>query len=245
MHVSTLTSQLVEAAWCVRLRGGVPLVVLDLDGTLYASAARTWRILQEFARRHTGDHPALATSLASLRVGEVAYLVEDTLAQVGVTDPEFIAAICEFWQARFFTDEYVLHDLPTPGAVAFVQRLFRDGLVPCYLTGRPAPTMLCGTVRALQRDGFPVGTVGTRLVLKEDVQTPDEDYKRRAIVELRRTGEVVGAFDNEPALCNLFRHEFPDAVVVHLDTVYGTGAPALASGIVQLGDFLDMAGALS
>lgn len=238
MQISAITSRLLAAARNAHARGRSPLVVLDLDGTLYASTVRTWRILQEFAHRYATRHPRFVAAMAHLRVEDVTYLVEDTLARVGFEDESVLDDVRAFWNERFFTDEYVLHDLPTPGAVEFVRGLWAGGIVPIYLTGRPAPTMLIGTVRALQRDGFPVGTGNTRLVLKEDSRTPDDEYKKRVASHLEEGGEVVGAFDNEPGLCNLFRRSFPDALVVHLATTHSPGAPDLDPGVEQVPNFL-------
>ena len=217
-----------------------PLVVLDLDGTLYNGNPRTLRILQEFAHQHARRYPELAREIDRLSVADLAYRVRDTLTGAGVRDPGAIAAVEAFWFERFFTNEYVVYDLPTPGAVEFVRAIHAAGAVPTYLTGRDAPNMLMGTVRSLQRDGFPVGTVDTRLVLKDAFETPDEPYKRSIIKHLQATGEVVGVFDNEPGLCNLFREAFPEAVVVWLDTVCAPGSPPLAEGVATLTDFLEM-----
>jgi len=238
MRRDEIAERLLRAARRTHARGRSPLVVLDLDGTLYDSSVRTWRILQEFAHRFASDHPDFVRAVAGLGVGDVTYLVADTLARVGIRDESLLGQVLEFWRQRFFTDEYVLHDLPTPGAVAFVTELHEGGIVPLYLTGRPAPTMLVGTVRVLQRDGFPIGTADTRLVLKEDFATPDDAYKHRVVEQFRESGEVIGAFDNEPGLCNLFRAAFPDALIVHLNTTHSPDAPELDAGIEQIPDFL-------
>jgi hypothetical protein len=238
MRIAEISQQLLSASRSAHSRGRSPLVILDLDGTLYDCTVRTWRILQEFAHRYAAQYPHLVEAIGRLRPGDVTYLVEDTLARAGLADPEVIDQVCTFWQQRFFTDDYVLHDLPTPGAVSFVRKLWEGGIVPIYLTGRPAPTMLVGTVRALQRDGFPVGTVDTRLVLKDDLETPDDEYKQRVVKQLEESGEVIGAFDNEPALCNGFRRSFSSAIIVHLDTTHSPGAPALDPRIEQVPNFL-------
>ncbi|MGM0574672.1 MAG: HAD family hydrolase [Myxococcota bacterium] len=232
-----ITRALLEKAERAKASGRDPLVVLDLDGTLYNNAPRTLRILQEFGHLHAEEHPDLLEAVDRLPAGDLAYKVADTLRDLGVTDPALVRKVESFWFERFFTNEYVAHDLPTPGAVRFVERLYRSAVVPAYLTGRDAPNMLIGTVRTLQRDGFPVGTVDTRIILKDDFQTPDDAYKRSIVEHLRAAGEVVGVFDNEPGLCNLFHEAFPEAITVHLDTSHAPGAPDLAEGITAVPDF--------
>jgi hypothetical protein len=238
MTISSITARLLDAADQVLEQGRTPIVVLDLDGTLYDCAVRSWHILQQFARQGASAFPEQTRAISRLRVDEVGYLVEDALARVGVTDPYLVAQVVEFWRERFFTDEYVLHDAPIAGAVRFVQRLALARIVPFYLSGRDAPHMLVGTVHALRRDGFPVGTLGTRLVLKTDREVPDEVFKRSVVDHLRDAGEVIGAFDNEPGFCNLFREAFPEATVILLDTAHSPGAPRLIAGIDRISDFV-------
>ncbi len=221
--------------------GRAPMVVLDLDGTLYDNRPRTLRIIHEFAHEHAMAHPGLVERVSGLSASELAYKTADSLHAAGVTDEALIKDIERFWFERFFTDAYVIHDLPTPGAVEFVRALQDAGAIPTYLTGRDAPGMLIGTISALQRDGFPVGTVGTRVILKDDFETPDDTYKRSVVAHLRNSGEVVAVFDNEPGLCNLFQDSFPAATVVWLDTACAPGAPPLAPGIATLGDFRPIA----
>ncbi len=237
MSQATLVAGIIEAAGRARAAGRDALAVFDLDGTLYDNSPRTLRILQEFAHLHATEHPALYGRLDTLARGDMAYRVSDTLRSLGVTDEALIEEIERFWFDRFFTDAYVIHDLPNPGAVAFVTRLYEAGVVPAYLTGRDAPNMLLGTVQTLQRDGFPVGTVDTRIILKPEFKMTDAVYKASVVEHLRSAGEVVAAFDNEPGLCNLFYEAFPAAVCVLLDTSHAPGAPPLAPGLHRVPDF--------
>jgi hypothetical protein len=50
-------------------------------------------------------------------------------------------------------------------------------------------------------------------------------------------GHVVGAFDNEPANCNLFLTRWPDAVTVLLDTQRAPHAPPLDPRAAVVRDF--------
>lgn len=225
-----------------RAAGHEPMVVLDLDGTLYNNSLRTLRILQEFAHRHARRYPVLQERVATLPAEGLEYAVEDTLARLGITEPGTIAEVREFWFARFFIDDYVGYDLPVAGAVELVGRLHAAGAVPVYLTGRDAPHMLVGTIRALQRDGFPVGTLDTRIILKDRFERADLEFKTSVVDHLRRLGEVVGAFDNEPGLCNLMKESFPHATVLWLDTCHARGAPPLRPDIPGIRDFAPLLG---
>lgn len=220
--------------------GDDPLVVFDLDGTLYDNTHRTMRILLEFAHTHASSYRALYERLRETSPGHLKYRVADTLAALGFPDPELAQSVTAFWRERFFTDDYCLYDLPLAGAVELVNRVHKAGGVPCYLTGRDAPNMLVGTLRALQRDGFPVGRVETRLILKPSFEMNDDAFKHGVIAHLRKTGRVVGSFDNEPGLCNLFKQSFPEATVAWLDTSHAPGAPELQPDVVRLNDFTEL-----
>jgi hypothetical protein len=221
-------------------QGREGLIAFDLDGTLYDNRPRTLRILTEYGFLRGSERPDLLRAIQALSLSQVQYLVADTLAKVGVVSEEDVRGAIGYWKARFFTNSYVELDLPVPGAVAFVNRLHSAGLTPVYLTGRDAPNMLQGTLRSLQRDGFPAGTVDTRFILKESFERPDEEYKEAVIVSLRRSGEVIAAFDNEPGLCNLFKSSFPSATVGWIRTAYAPGAAAIADGILEVPDFSDL-----
>lgn len=232
-----LTDRLLARIQTEVAAGREPLVIFDLDGTLYDNAPRKLRILVEYLRSRAQDLPELRQRVEALTPKDVGYDIPGTLRSLGVADDGLIDAAQRFWVERFFTNEYIIHDLPNPGAAAFVQRVHAAGGVPVYLTGRDAPRMLLGTLKVLQRDGFPVGLASTRIILKDDAKLADLAYKSSLVPRLRRTGEVVGAFDNEPGICNMFAEAFPDAAVGWLRTVWSDGAPDPAPEVSCLPHF--------
>lgn len=240
MSATTALRTLLDRIEQVAKEGEDPLVVFDLDGTLYDNTHRTLRILLEFAHTHASRYREFYDRIRATSARDLKYRVGDTLAAVGFEDPELAAQVTQFWRERFFTDDYCLYDLPLAGAVELVTRVHRAGGVPCYLTGRDAPNMLLGTLKALQRDGFPAGRVDTRLILKPEFELDDNAFKEGVIAHLRKTGRVIGSFDNEPGLCNLFKASFPDAVVGWLDTGHAPGAPALDPRVFAISDFTDI-----
>lgn len=240
MSATTALRTLLDRIEQVASEGEDPLVVFDLDGTLYDNTHRTLRILLEFAHTHASAHRRFYDRVRATSARDLKYRVADTLAAVGFEDPDFHAEVSQFWRERFFTDDYCLYDLPLAGAVELVTRVHRAGGVPCYLTGRDAPNMLLGTVKALQRDGFPVGRVDTRTILKPAFELDDNAFKEGVIAHLRKTGRVIGSFDNEPGLCNLFKASFPEAVVGWLDTGHAPGAPALDPRVFTIADFTEL-----
>lgn len=234
------TRALLDNIQAAEARGHDPLVVFDLDETLYSNDHRTLRILQEYAHTHAARLGGFYELMGRLSPGDVHYGVATTLRAAGVQDDGLIADVQAFWAERFFTNAYVQVDLARSGAVELVNLVYEAGGVPCYLTGRDAPAMLVGTVAALQRDGFPVGTVDTRTILKPDPSTSDAEYKAAVIEHLHKTGDVVGAFDNEPGLCNLFKRAFPNAAVVWVDSSHAPGAPSLDPEITAVRHFTEL-----
>jgi hypothetical protein len=215
--------------------GRTPVVVFDLDGTLFDNGPRTWQILVDFAEDQ-GDS-ALRRALDKMPRTGLPYLLGETLARVGAVDPALIQRCTAFWRQRFFTDEYQRYDEPVPGAVAFARASFDAGATVVYLSGRDAPGMLVGVAASLRQHGFPVGLAHTAIVLKHDFDTPDLDFKKDALKFIDSLGSVVASFDNEPANCNLFLARWPEATVGLVDTHHAPDPPALAAGVVTLPDF--------
>lgn len=217
-------------------RAGV--VVFDLDGTLMDNRPRTAAILHELATQWSVREPALAAKLASAKAGELAYLLSDSLARLGVTRTDLVAEAEVFWRDRFFSDRYLAFDVEVPGASAFARACYEAGGVLVYFTGRDLPLMGIGSFASLRDLGFPIGVPGTELVLKPDAAMADEAFKRMSGPALARVGRVVGIFDNEPGNCNILGQHFPSAFSVLLDTQRLPGAPDLDQGVRVIGDFL-------
>ncbi len=230
-----LLSQVI--ARCSRSDGRRTAVVFDLDGTLFENRTRTAAIFQEFAvhlkERGVPEHEHLERALPT----QLGYLVSESLVRLGVTRAELIAEVESFWRERFFADAYLRHDEALAGAVSFARACYEAGANLVYFTGRDLPKMALGSFASLRDAGFPIGVSGTELVLKPTFEMPDEAYKRGSAQELRRSGEPVAFFDNEPGNCNTFLELFPDATSVFIDTQHAPKAPLLLHGVHVLEDF--------
>lgn len=237
-HQSNLLRAVLDRIAAATEAGGrTPLVVFDLDATLYDNRPRTLEILMEYREQILDGRPEIGEALATLTADRVEYLLSDTLRGCGVTRADVIADVTRFWHERFFTDQYCQHDAPIEGGPEFVRACHAAGAIVVYLTGRDLPGMLLGTVSSLRDCGFPIGIAGTELVLKPDANLPDESFKRGALPTLERVGEIVAFFDNEPANTNLAKSMFPDASVVLLETQRVPFAPPLADDIEVVADF--------
>lgn len=199
--------------------GKMPVVVFDLDGTLFSTDQRHRFILQEWCHEiGNGRFPDTAKKLATVEDHHCTYRIEDTLQTLGVTDTAAMQSINNFWWERFFKSAYLLLDKPLPGAAAFVKSLHDAGAVIVYLTGRDVPQMLIGTRESLQRNGFPVAGAQVHLMLKPHAKEKDHAFKEAATKKIAELGEPVALFENQPRNLELLMKAFPAAIPVFVDT---------------------------
>jgi phosphoglycolate phosphatase-like HAD superfamily hydrolase len=227
----------------VRKRAGsvsAPLVLLDLDSTLYDVGPRTHAILREWIDSpESKDHRRVREELRFLEQRHVGYSLRDTFAAIGlhVTEREVATAwesVLPFWALRFFTSAYLRHDRPYPGAAEFTRALHGAGCELIYLTGRDKPRMGDGTEANLVRDGFPWDTERTHLLMKPTEAMPDLEHKLAAAQFVRERGTLVASFENEPAnLVGLF-NQFPEAMHVFVHTVCSEHPAEPARGLYRI-----------
>jgi hypothetical protein len=217
--------------------GGPPVVVFDLDGTLYDNRARTQRILADYADGIRGALPEIADSLSSLDRESVAYMLADTLHGCGIHRVDAVQAITAHWRERFFSEAALAYDETVHAAAAYVRACHQAGATVVYFTGRDVSRLLGATVHGLRDRGFPIGVAGVELLFNPDATLPDEAFKRVAMSSLARIGRVVAVFDNEPANCNVARQHHPDALVGRVETQQVPGSPELVAGVTSIRDF--------
>ena len=131
-------------------RDRLPLLVFDLDSTLFSTAPRNLRILHEFAASVADRHPSLREIVEAVGLDDMGWNINESLERRGVQDEELLEALKAFWMDRFFTDDYVETDDPTPGAVEFVTACHQRGAMIYYLSGRHVGGMELGTAGALR-----------------------------------------------------------------------------------------------
>ena len=120
-----------------------------------------------------------------------------------------------------------------------MQRVHEAGATVIYLTGRDLGRMFVGTAESLRLYGFPVGIVGTMMLVKKEFEEADEAFKKDVAAYLRRLGEVTAIFENEPANSNVLQRAFPEASSFFVLTQHRPDAPALNKGILRIRDFRD------
>jgi hypothetical protein len=195
-------------------RGGRPIVVFNIDGTILDNSPRSLAILKDFVAENPGAAAEIADSVNALAPAEVDYYVIDTLQKCGLRNLFLLEAALRFWADNFFTARYTALDMPTQGAVDFIREIHDAGALIVYISGRNQETMLAGTVESLRASGFPVGTSRTLMILSPAGAEAARLFKRHAYGEITRMGKVVGAFDDEVEEVVTMKRHWPRAEVV-------------------------------
>jgi predicted secreted acid phosphatase len=89
----------------------------------------------------------------------------------------------------------VTHDIPIKNAQKFAQSLQNSGITIVYLSGRNASQMKNGTVKQLQKHAFPMDNC--KIVLKENEDVADDEFKAQAFKRLMREHHILANFENE------------------------------------------------
>jgi hypothetical protein len=219
-------------------RGVCPVVVFDLDSTLFDTAGRHLQILTEYAQACQAEHPDLLACVRDLSHGDFGWNIRAPLEARGYRNEEALAGLNSFWFERFFTHAYVLHDLPTLGAVSFAREVHERGALVYYLTGRDVPGMGTGTASALMNAGFPLWRGRCVLHLKPRFDMKDKPFKEAAMEDIRsHGGEVVATFENEPGNANAFLAAFEDAEHFLVGSVHSPNAEAADPRLKVVADF--------
>ncbi len=237
LQPDSLLQNVTERVCVTKKAGKIPIVIFDLDGTLFDNGSRSKRIFLEFAEGK-GDI-TLKKRVQMLNAHKMKYKVRESLIEACIEDSTLLKEILDSWRRNFFKNEYLEYDEPIPGSVDFVSTLHDSGALIIYLTGRDVSAMLEGTVSSLQENGFPIGVEHTELIMKPERFAKTFTYKKRVLKYIEKIGDVVAAFENEPANINLLYETFPDAISVFLETKHKPNAPPVNQGIFHLKNFIE------
>ena len=209
------------------------LVIFDLDSTLFDLTIRMSSIADEFARTHQEQFPKECALLASeLKLDRSDWGYDRGLKALGITQEshrEFWQALHHFWHDAFFSNDYLHHDEPLPGAVTYVNELAKTGAHIMYLTGRDEPRMYAGTLASLASRGFPIpapapvpapAQPNTQLVLKPAAGLDDAKWKVDVIKQIQSNYKKIYLFENEPVNTNLVAKELPGVSIIFVETTH-------------------------
>ena len=219
-----------------------PVVILDLDSTLYEVKPRTFHILKEWSNSHESlPFEETRDLFKNLSGHQVGYSIKDTFSELGLCHEKNNAAfesIKTFWRNRFFTNDYLFHDHPYPGSPDFAWKVYNAGAHIVYLTGRDDPGMGRGTQANLIRDQFPHSKPKITSLLKPKREMNDLLHKRKATEKIQTLGTVIASFENEPLNLVSLSKIFPEAMHVFVDTVCSSDPAPVTQGIYRIRNFI-------
>lgn len=200
------------------------LVVFDLDSTLFDVSPRLERILLDFAATPEFQQrfPKQVALFKDIKTLSSDWGITGSLARAGVDDqhPEFRKTLMDFWHQHFFSNEYLQYDLPTEGAVDFVNDVARIGAEITYLTGRDVQRMGVGSEKVLRKWGLPLNNQA-KLVLKPNKILDDAEFKTDWFLEaLTQNYEKIYFFENEPVILHLMAKKCPQVESYFFDSTH-------------------------
>lgn len=203
-------------------------VVFDLDSTLFCVSPRTRAILQSL-----GNDPSFQSqfetesrTLKNVEVEPSDWGIRSVLLRHHPDSPmEFFKTVRDYWRRHFFSNSFLEHDITYPSADLYVKHLESLGAEIYYLTGRPGKAMGEGTLRSLQKFGFPLKDP-SRLLMKPEDEEADEHFKTQALRELLKSYDHIWFFDNEPVIIHEVRATLPQVHIVFVNSVHSGRAAA-------------------
>ena len=116
-----------------------PVVIFDLDSTLFDVSPRTQAILDTFLKLpHVQEqHPKEYSLLRTVQIQSGDWGLRQPLEKMGFqSTPDFHKTLREYWRQHFFSSQFLHHDQPYVGAIEYVTALQDIGAQIYYLTGR-------------------------------------------------------------------------------------------------------------
>jgi hypothetical protein len=244
-NIEESTAERILASCLSRIEKATqPAVVFDLDGTLFDVSNRTLGILKEWLLSNDARKfpRTLVRHLEDMSYCHMGYSMAHAFENAGLDlrnqdVSELLDATERHWRKRFF-DGKTLVDLDDvlPGAREFVQIIQDAGAHICYLTGRDHRGMHAGTVKQLEKHGFPLQNI--TLLLKNNHEQEDHEYKKEAFAGVAKKWQVIANFENEYINIWHMAQTCPTALHVVVDTQHsGRPVPRLDLPIARLTDF--------
>ncbi len=226
-----------------------PLIIFDLDSTIFNVTHRSQAILELFARDEevTKLFPSEVERVKEIRLTPRDWGIKEAFIREKFQATEdFFATVRDFWRSRFFSSDFLHNDIPYEGAVEYVQALAAAGLHIMYLTGRDDVNMRRGTLASLQQWGLPLADAEHDLIMKPAKGSVEDNiFKLKELQRLYNEPPQVSTtpqpspaqnslshgappriwfFENEPLIIHTVRDEMPHVQIVWIDTTHSRRA---------------------
>jgi phosphoglycolate phosphatase-like HAD superfamily hydrolase len=232
--------KLNETAESVIDTGNTPYAIIDLDGTLVDYGMRTFRLFEK-ALEIIQPSREVVNLVKSIRPEDYNYFPGDDFVRVGITDKQVIKQLTDYWDKYYFSNEYLEHDRPRPGAYEFLLNLLKLKINVIYLTSRDYENMGEGTRAWLYEHRFLKAMDCTRtLMMKTDLKFKNFESKAANCERIAMLGQPVLIIDNEPVDLEAVSNYFPGAITVLIEGL-NSGKPAvLPDNVIKLKDFVGL-----
>jgi hypothetical protein len=222
---SKLLRQILSRIRDLKAQNQAPLVVFDLDSTLFDVSPRMQKILHDFAEKEENQRnfPESCEIMKKIETVRSDWGIKKALIRAGLDGhhPDFHHAVREFWHKNFFGNYYVDFDVPYEGAQEYVQAVAEAGAEIVYLTGRDVERMQEGTIRVLKKWNFPLDEERARLILKPHRNMDDAKFKSDFFAALpARRYQTVWFFENEPVNTNLVKGAHAHVEIVFFESTH-------------------------
>lgn len=202
-----------------------PLIIFDLDSTLFDVAPRLEKVLTDIALEPVmmEKFPSVVPHFKNIRTERRDWGFVEVLHRAGVEHDnlDLFKTVRQLWIEKFFSNEYIHYDVPYQGSVDFVRKIEKLNIPIVYLTGRDIKRMERGSREVLLKWDFPLDDKMSRLVLKPEPSMDDALFKRDWIHDhMINFQSPVFLFENEPVNINLIAKELPQVELVFFDSTH-------------------------
>lgn len=202
-----------------------PLVVFDLDSTLFDVSPRLEKALIDIASdpEIVKSFPTVIPFFKNIKTHRQDWGFVDVLKRAGVDHDhlELFQTVRHLWIKKFFSNEYIHYDVPYEGSIQFVQKINKLSIPIIYLTGRDYKRMEHGSREVLKKWDFPLDDQTSRLVMKPEQSMDDGLFKKDWIGnQLMESQSSLFLFENEPVNINLVSKHFPNVEIVFFDSTH-------------------------
>jgi hypothetical protein len=206
-----------------------PIVLFDLDSTLFNVISRTESIVQDFTndKNYQSKYQNETLKLKEIKFTEKDWGLRDALIRLDIqANLAFFEDLRKYWREHFFSNHYLHKDRPYEGAPNYVKALYDNNIEVGYLTGRDAPNMKKGTLDSLDQHGFPLDDEKLLIMKSKKGIQLDENYKFEVLKKIRSNNRSIWFFENEPIILRRVEETLPDVKLIFLDTVHSGRAPS-------------------
>lgn len=196
--------------------------VFDLDSTLFCTDHRTKKIIYDSieTQEFKDQFPEDIEKVKKIRIDSRDWSIEDIFEREGYDrEHPVVHFIYKKWRHHFFNNKYLDFDEPYEGAPEFVNSIKQKEAKILYLTARGEARMREGTIRSLNKWGFPLAKQ-EHLILKKEEKILDSTYKHDELIKIQQNHKTILFFENEPVILNLIQKNLPEIQLFWIDSTH-------------------------